>query len=161
MAQRWNVKGNVRYTNDKGEEVSRWLAMPKALEETLSAQAFGYTNISLEVDWEGARRVQAPAPTPIPAVVAPTVPVARAKKQKPPSRRARWEDAAGRAVAALEELEEMRGEFESWRDNLPENLQQSALGEKLDTVADLDISTALETAQEAEGADLPMGFGRD
>lgn len=88
-------------------------------------------------------------------------PVEKPKKEKPKSRVRRWEDAASRAMDALQELEEIRGEFEEWRDNLPENLQQSALGEKLDTVADLDIQSALEIVEEAAGADLPLGFGRD
>jgi hypothetical protein len=83
------------------------------------------------------------------------------RKVKPLSRSARWAAAASAAVSALEELEDMRAEFEEWKDNLPENLQQSALGEKLSTVSDLDIQGALDTAEEAENADLPMGFGRD
>lgn len=77
------------------------------------------------------------------------------------SRVARWSEAAGNAVLALEELLSMQSEFEEWRDNLPENLQQSALGEKLDTVCDIDLQGALDAAQEAESADLPLGFGRD
>jgi hypothetical protein len=85
----------------------------------------------------------------------------RVKKPKKQSRSARWSDAASRALAALEELEELRTEFEEWRDNLPENLQNSALGEKLNTVADLDIESAKQLVEEAEGCDLPLGFGRD
>lgn len=77
------------------------------------------------------------------------------------SRPKKWIDAASRAVAALEELEAIRAEYEEWRDNLPENLQGGALADKLNEVADLDIQSALDTAQEAEGADLPLGFGRD
>ena len=83
------------------------------------------------------------------------------KKEKPKSRSARWADAASAAVSALEELEEIRQEFEDWKDNLPENLANSALGEKLEIVSCIDIQSALEAAQEAEGADLPLGFGRD
>lgn len=90
-----------------------------------------------------------------------TVPAPKAKKIKPPSRGQRWSDATSAAVQALETLEEIRGEFEEWKDNLPENLQQSALGEKLDAVVDLDIQSALDTANEADSADLPLGFGRD
>lgn len=85
----------------------------------------------------------------------------RAKRQRPKSRSARWSDAAGAASTALSELQEIRQEFEEWKDNLPENLQGSALGEKLGAVCDLDIDSALETVQEAENADLPLGFGRD
>ncbi len=83
------------------------------------------------------------------------------KKEKPKSRSQRWSEAASQAVAALETLKDIQSEYEEWRDNLPENLQSSALGEKLDTVCDLDLDSALDTAQEAEGADLPQGFGRD
>lgn len=84
-----------------------------------------------------------------------------APAKKPTSRPARWADAASRAVQALEELDELRMEYEQWRDGLPENLQNSALGEKLNAVADMDIQSALDVAQEAEGMDLPLGFGRD
>lgn len=90
-----------------------------------------------------------------------SAPAPKPKKVKPKSRSARWGDAASAAVAALEELQEIKGEFEEWRDNLPENLQQSTIGEKLEFVCDLDIDSALETVQEAENADLPLGFGRD
>lgn len=84
------------------------------------------------------------------------------KKPKPESRATRWSRLAGEAVAALEELESMRAdEFEGWKDSLPENLANSALGEKLETICGIDLSTALETAQEAEGAEVPLGFGRD
>ncbi len=77
------------------------------------------------------------------------------------SRATRWAEACSMAVQGLEQLEELRQEYADWRDNLPENLRQSALGETLDAVADLDIESALSTAQEAEGLDLPQGFGRD
>ena len=64
-------------------------------------------------------------------------------------------------MQALEELVEMKSEFEEWKDNLPESLQQSAVGEKLEAVCDIDLDSALEAVTEAEGADLPLGFGRD
>lgn len=90
------------------------------------------------------------------------VPPKKPKKAKPESRAARWSRLAGEAVAALEELESMRAdEFEGWKDSLPENLANSALGEKLETICGIDIGTALETAQECEGAEVPLGFGRD
>lgn len=93
-------------------------------------------------------------------IAAPPAPAAP-KRKRPPSRATRWADAASRAVSALEELQEIQSEFEDWKGNLPENLASSPLGEKLDAVCDLDISSALDTAQEAESADLPLGFGRD
>jgi ABC-type transporter Mla subunit MlaD len=95
-------------------------------------------------------------------------------KPKQPSRAQRWADAVADGQAALAslqqalaDLDEVRGEYESWRDNLPENLSGSALGEKLDAVADLDtdagslLSDVEDTLSEAEQADLPRGFGRD
>jgi len=83
------------------------------------------------------------------------------KKVKPKSRATRWSEAASYAVSALEDLVAIQQEFSDWKDNLPDNLQQSPLGEKLETICDLDIESALSTAQEAEGADIPLGFGRD
>lgn len=80
---------------------------------------------------------------------------------KPPSRPKRWGEAASKAEEALTELVEVQQEYQNWLDNLPENLQQSALGEKLQTVCDLDLQSALDTIQEASAADLPMGFGKD
>ena len=87
------------------------------------------------------------------------------------SRPARWAAACAKASVAVndlreavDELESLREEYESWRDNLPESLQSSALGEKLETVCDLDFS-CLDDAEtvidEAENADLPRGFGKD
>jgi len=70
-------------------------------------------------------------------------------------------------------LRDVQSEYEDWRDNLPENLQQSALGEKLNAVIDeIDLESIMESPLEnwtevesaidaAEGADLPLGFGRD
>lgn len=83
------------------------------------------------------------------------------KPARPKSRPARWAEAASAAVAALETLSEIQAEYQEWRDNLPENLQDSALGEKLQAVCDLDLDSALDAANEADGADLPLGFGRD
>jgi len=72
----------------------------------------------------------------------------------------------------MQTLYEIQQEYQDWLDNLPENLENSALGEKLQAVCDIDIEsltddplaswTELEsTIEEADGADLPMGFGRD
>ena len=81
------------------------------------------------------------------------------KKQK--SRVQRWAEAAVKAQEGLTELQSIKEEFEEWKENLPENLQGSALGEKLEAVCDLDIDYAVSIAEEAEAADLPLGFGRD
>lgn len=80
---------------------------------------------------------------------------------KTKSRAQRWAEAAEAAEAALNTLLEVQQEYEEWKDNLPENLQDSPVGEKLEAVCDLDIQGAIDTVQEASGADLPMGFGRD
>lgn len=104
-------------------------------------------------------------------------------RTRPPSRSARWFaaasdarsaiDAAQAALAdittALEALRDVQSEYQDWLDNLPENLSQSALGEKLTTVTDLDFDVDVDSllddadtvVSEAEDADLPMGFGRD
>ncbi len=77
------------------------------------------------------------------------------------SRASRWIDAATRAEDALQELLEIQSEFESWRDNLPESLQSTATAEMLETICDIDVNSALETAGEAKDAEPPRGFGRD
>lgn len=81
--------------------------------------------------------------------------------KRPPSRPKRWSEAASAATAALEMLVEIQQEYSDWKDNLPENLQASALGEKLEAVCDLDLESALSTVQDADSAELPMGFGKD
>lgn len=118
---------------------------------------------------------ETPAPVPAPA-----------KAKRPPSRSARWAEAVAAALEAINEMSgqldaldeaiaNLRGiqeEYEEWQGNLPENLQSSALGDKLETIVGLDIESiadsvrsAIEDAQanieEAEGAELPQGFGRD
>jgi ParB-like chromosome segregation protein Spo0J len=44
-------------------------------------------------------------------------------RKKPNSKSGRWSEACQTATAAIEELIELQGEYQSWRDNLPENLQ--------------------------------------
>ena len=77
------------------------------------------------------------------------------------SRPARWAaalDKANESVAALVELQE---QYQEWRDNLPENLESSALAEKLDEVPQVDLQSAQASLEEAEGVELPLGLGRD
>ena len=108
------------------------------------------------------------------------------KRKKPASRSGRWADACTDALTAINdiasgldaletacsELRSVQEEYEEWKDNLPENLQSSTLGEKLEEVCGLEIEDianevrqAVEEAQgkieKAEGVDLPQGFGRD
>jgi hypothetical protein len=79
------------------------------------------------------------------------------------------EDLKAELAEAFTELNELKSEYEDWQSNLPENLAQSALGEKLDAVVGLDldwaedgeISDAESLLDEAENLDLPRGFGKD
>lgn len=89
------------------------------------------------------------------------------------SRSDRWAAAVNKAQLAksdlddaIEVLAELRGEYEEWRDAMPENLHGSSTYEKLDAVCDLDIDRdqimdSLDWLDEADGIDLPVGFGRD
>lgn len=116
----------------------------------------------------------------------PAAPPKKPKKQRAPSRSQRWSVAVEEAKAALSEitaklddlesalaaLTEVQQEYSDWKDNLPENLQSSALGEKLEEVCGLQLEDAADglrsaadeiesTLGDAEGMDLPQGFGRD
>jgi len=79
------------------------------------------------------------------------VPVVHYKQPKARrlSRPQRWADAVAELSSLLEEYQE-------WRDSLPENLEGSALAEKLDAVLGYE-----GFIQELEGVELPLGFGRD
>lgn len=77
----------------------------------------------------------------------------------------------------MEELKQVReDEYQGWYDNLPEGLQQSATGEKLSTLLEIDLDADMpevpeleeisfddieQAAQEVLDAELPQGFGRD
>src|SRR5262245_33891188 len=79
------------------------------------------------------------------------------------------EAAAGVFNETLEELKSVQEDYQSWFDNMPESLQQSATGEKLNQLTDLDLEmdamSAVQefesTLDEIENAELPLGFGRD
>jgi hypothetical protein len=49
---------------------------------------------------------------------------------------------------------DLQGEYQAWRDSLPDNLAESATAEALRAVCDLDLS-------ELESVEPPRGFGRD
>jgi hypothetical protein len=82
---------------------------------------------------------------------------ARLRQQRPaapaaPTRRlaprpARW-------AAATATLVCLQQEYRDWLDNLPPNLESSALADKLHTIVDLDLD-------ELQTVDLPRGYGRD
>lgn len=61
-------------------------------------------------------------------------------------------------LAAIEnEVQSLMDEYQGWRDNLPESLQESDLAEKLDEA----IDKLYEVAAILADIDLPKGFGRD
>ena len=76
-------------------------------------------------------------------------------------------------TAAFENIKEVQEEYIEWKDNLPEGLAESAMGEKLEAIEnlDLDIDDEFESIDaldelrskidEAEQSDFPLGFGRD
>ena len=82
---------------------------------------------------------------------------ARLRQQRPappaaPTRRlaprpARW----ATAVATLVRLQ---GEYRAWLDNLPPNLESSALADKLRSIVELDLD-------ELQAIDPPHGYGRE
>ena len=85
----------------------------------------------------------------------------RSQKAKTPTRADRWAEAVGVALTAIQNLLDIQYEYQDWYDKLPENLQSSPTGERLESVCDLDIDGAFGTLEEADGVDLPRGFGRD
>lgn len=113
-------------------------------------------------------------------------PPKRKRPPRPPSRPKRWATAASEAAEALStiegsldaldtalaELRSIQEEFESWKDNMSENLASSPTGDKLEAVCELEIDTAADGIREAieavrevidsaEGLDLPRGYGKD
>tara|TARA_R100000789_G_scaffold27782_1_gene30818 strand:+ start:349 stop:600 length:252 start_codon:yes stop_codon:yes gene_type:complete len=78
------------------------------------------------------------------------------------SRSTRWQNAVDKVRQGLEELTELKSEYEDWQGNLPENLEASPLGEKLSEVVDSGFCDDIENAvSDAESLELPQGFGRD
>ena len=74
-------------------------------------------------------------------------------------------DLIAKAISTQEtELDCLLEEYESWLEVLPENLQESALADKLQTTIDEleEVRSSLEDARDSlESIDLPRGFGRD
>ena len=81
------------------------------------------------------------------------------KKQ---SRQDRWNEAISEVQGGLDMLNELKDEYTEWKDNLPENLEQSPVGEKLEEVCEHQGYDDIESAiSELEELELPKGFGRD
>ena len=77
-------------------------------------------------------------------------PPARVRYRAPKDRRSkaqRWSD-------AVQELVDLQAEYQAWLDSLPENLESSAVAERLEAICDLDV----DSLQDVEP---PRGFGRD
>lgn len=66
----------------------------------------------------------------------------------------RRESCPQRWQRAVHELLALQEEYQEWLENLPENLEGTALAEKLAAVCELDLEEIAEI-------DLPLGFGRD
>ena len=74
----------------------------------------------------------------------------RAQYRRPHDRRSRpqrWQD-------AVRTLLDLQGEYQEWLENLPDALQETALGDKLEAICALDLG-ALESVEP------PRGYGRD
>jgi hypothetical protein len=71
---------------------------------------------------------------------------------RPADRRSRpqqWEDAVNTLARCLDA-------YQHWRDSLPENLAEAAIGERLNELLELR-----EHVEALQAAGLPRGFGRD
>lgn len=81
--------------------------------------------------------------------------------KKNPSRRERFEHVQSLVADALAQTEELKGELEEWKDNLPENLQNGSKADELDeAIQNLDeMIDALNTAEGVE-VNFPGAFGR-
>jgi hypothetical protein len=75
----------------------------------------------------------------------PASPAAPTRRLAP--RPARW-------AAAVATLVRLQREYRAWLDNLPPNLENSALADKLQTIVELDL-------EEFAAVDPPRGYGRD
>jgi hypothetical protein len=78
------------------------------------------------------------------------------------SRPKRWQQAIDLLLNGLSEIQSLKDEYSDWLDNLPENLQSSALYEKLEAIVNgQEIDDLESNISELEGLELPKGFGRD
>ena len=64
---------------------------------------------------------------------------------------------------AASQAEELRDEYQDWRDNIPDNLDESPVAEKLDAAIEA-LEMAIEAGMagdELDTVDPPRGFGKD
>lgn len=88
-------------------------------------------------------------------------PEEKPKKKKRPSRADVWMDACQQIMNGLETLQDLKSQFEEWKDNMPDSLQSGETYQKLEAICDLDLDSIDSIVGEADGLDLPLGFGRD
>jgi hypothetical protein len=77
------------------------------------------------------------------------------------SRAAAWQRLAGDACRCIEDLIEYQQEFQDAKDGQPDSSQDGPFAQKCEEICGIDLESALSTLQEAESADVPLGFGRD
>jgi hypothetical protein len=77
------------------------------------------------------------------------------------SRAAKWQRLAGEAEHDVEELIAIQQEFQEARDSQPDGLQDGPFAQKCNEICDIDLEGALGMLQEANGVEVPLGFGRD
>lgn len=77
------------------------------------------------------------------------------------SRPQRWAEAIAKASEGIDALVELQQEYQEIYDNQPEGLKESPFGQKLEAITQIDLEGAKDAIDEAEGIDLPLGFGRD
>jgi hypothetical protein len=69
------------------------------------------------------------------------------------SRATRFDEAKQRVSDANAEFEELRDELQSWRDNLPENLQNGSKADALDeAISNLDA--VISSCEEIDGTEV-------
>ena len=74
----------------------------------------------------------------------------RVRYRRPQDRRSRpqrWRD-------AVQTLVDLQAEYQDWLDNLPDNLQESTVAERLTAICEYDFG-------DLEALEPPRGFGRD
>jgi hypothetical protein len=77
------------------------------------------------------------------------------------------ESAKTELAEVLTRFEDLKGSYEDWYSNYPENLQGDETYAKLEAINELDfnedddVSAMLECIEQAAEIELPRGFGRD
>jgi len=94
---------------------------------------------------------------------------ARAAAERAEEIQAKLTDVKEEIADSLNELAEMAQEFGEPFDNMSEGLQASPFGQKCEAMLGMDLNASsdeeledlIAKIDEAEGAEIPLGFGRD